>query len=508
MDLAFFFFSLLLLLSSILFLVTCLKPVIRRSFRSKKQKLPPGPWRLPIIGSAHHVGGAGPLLHRRLRELSEKHGPLMHLQLGEISMVVVSSAETAKEVMKTKDHIFGQRPFLPGTDIVLYGPSSIVLSPTGDYWKLLRKILSQHLLNATRVRSFQSLRQEEVSSLMKRLSEEAGSAVNLSERIFATACRIASRAAFGEMHGGSQEEAIMWACTAVLSLPQDISDLFPSRKWLQVATGARRKHEELRRKVDVVLENIIANHVGGEIGSEECLLTVLLNLKRHGDLTIDNVKAVILDVILAAFEPASKMVEWAMTEMARKPTIMKKAQGEVRQVFNKKGCIDEIALEELEYLKLVIKETIRVYAPAPILAPRECTQTCEINGYTIPEGTQVLVNAWAIARDPKYWTSSSSSDAEEFIPERFINSSVDYRGSDFEYTPFGAGKRVCPGMLFGPAITEILLANLLCYFDWDLPAGITPETLDMDEVFLGSTLRKKSHLILVPTPCSNLRSCN
>lgn len=135
-----FFFSFLLLLSSMLFL---LRSYFRRSI--VKGKLPPGPWSLPIIGCVHHFGRHS-LPHRRLRELSEKYGPLMWLQLGEMSTVVISSAEAAREVLKTKDHIFGQRPFVSGSDIYFYGPSNIVMSPTGDYWKLVKKILSQHLV--------------------------------------------------------------------------------------------------------------------------------------------------------------------------------------------------------------------------------------------------------------------------------------------------------------------------------------------------------------------------
>lgn len=204
--------------------------------------------------------------------------------------------------------------------------------------------------------------------------------------------------------------------------------------------------------------------------------------------------------MLAGFEPASRLVEWAMAEMVRKPRVLEKAQREVRQILKKRGYIDESVIEELEYLKAVVKESLRLHPPAPLLSPRECTQTSEINGYTIPKGTHVFVNVWAIARDPKSWNTSSSSsyDAEEFAPERFMNSSIDFRGLNyFEYIPFGAGKRGCPGMLFGPAISEILLANLLCYFDWELPFGITPETLDMTEL-MGSTIRKKEDLILVP----------
>lgn len=214
-------------------------------------------------------------------------------------------------------------------------------------------------------------------------------------------------------------------------------------------------------------------------------------------------------MVLAGFDSTARMVEWAMAEMVRKPAILKRAQEEVRQVLGMKGHINnhyEAPLEKLEYLKAIFKETVRLHPPSPILAPRECTQTCEINGYTIPKGFQVFVNVWAITRDSKYWTSSSSS-AEEFDPERFMNNSIDYKGSNFEFISFGGGKRGCPGLLFGPTISETILANLLCYFDWELPSGVTPETLNMDEL-MDSVLKKKNNLILVPSPHDNKLMCS
>ncbi|XP_028768436.1 cytochrome P450 71D9-like [Neltuma alba] len=369
-----------------------LKIVLKATWRSCSQKLPPGPWRLPVIGSVHHLAGALP--HHRFRELSRKYGAVMWLQLGETPTVVVSSAEAAKEVLRTHDVIFAQRPHLPAADVVLYGSTNITFSPVGDHWKLLRKICSLEMVNAKRVRSFQPLREKEVSSLVTQLSEQARSSslVNPSEKIYTTIFDITSK-----------------------------------------------------------------------------------------------------DMILGGTETSSTIIEWAMAELLRNPGLMKKTQAEIRRVVSdNKGCIDETTLENLRYLKAVIKETLRLHPPAPFLIPRECTQTCEINGYTIPVGTQVLVNVWAIGRDPDYW-----SLAEEFLPDRFLNLAIDYKGFNFEYLPFGSGKRICPGMLFGVASVEIVLAHLLCRFDWELPSGTIPETLDMTET-LGTTMRRKNHLILIP----------
>jgi cytochrome P450 len=182
-----------------------------------------------------------------------------------------------------------------------------------------------------------------------------------------------------------------------------------------------------------------------------------------------------------------------MVEMIRDPRIMMEAQAEARDVFTMKGRIDENYINELNYLKLVVKETLRLHPPAPLLLPRECGQECEINGYQIPIKRKVIVNAWAIARDPNYWTES-----ERFYPERFIDSDIDYKGSNFEYIPFGAGRRICPGSSFGLRNIELALAMLLYHFDWKHPSGIRSEELDMTEEF-GVSVGRKDDLLLFPS---------
>ncbi|KAF7815974.1 premnaspirodiene oxygenase-like [Senna tora] len=474
--------------------------------RKKGGKLPPGPWKLPIIGSIHHlVGFHSQLAHHRMRELSKKYDELMHLQVGEISTIVVSSAEMAKEVFQSNDINFGGRLDRPSLHILFYDYSGLAFSPVGNFWKLLRKISSTEMLNAKHVRSrsFQSLREKEVSNLIKSLSTQVGCCVNLSDMVLHTICDNVSKSIFGEKYHNNGQEAILSLVQMFTKATEEtiVSDIFPSQKWLQVITGERLKLKKLHHKIDMLLEKII-NDFGASNQQEEegpqCLFSALLNLKHHGDLTINNLKAIILEMILAGTEPSLTVVEWAMVEMLRKPRVMKRAQAEVRQVvFRNKAYnnnIDETSLEELEYLKAIIKETLRLHPPGPFLIPRDCTETCEINGFTIPIGTQVMVNVWAIGRDPNYWGTS----AEEFLPERFLKSSIDYRGLNFEYIPFGAGKRICPGMLFGMASVEIILASLLCFFDWELPYGITPKTLDMAET-LGAILKRKSPMILVPT---------
>lgn len=183
--------------------------------------------------------------------------------------------------------------------------------------------------------------------------------------------------------------------------------------------------------------------------------------------------------------------------MMLNPNVMAKAQSEVRQVFKGKKKYDEKDVEKLTYLKLVIKETLRLHAPFPLIGPREYRETTNIDGYTIPYKARVLVNAWAIARDPKNW-----ENPESFIPERFENSSIDFMGNNFEYIPFGAGRRMCPGIHFGLANVALPLAQLLHHFEWELPYGVDPKDLDMTETH-GSAASKEKDLYLITTEYRN-----
>jgi cytochrome P450 len=190
-----------------------------------------------------------------------------------------------------------------------------------------------------------------------------------------------------------------------------------------------------------------------------------------------------------------------MAELIRHPAALHKAQAEVRRVLAGQSRVQEDALPELRYLHLVIKETLRLHAAVPLLLPRECQAdpSCRVLGeYDVPRGAMVLVNAWAIGRDARSW----GPDAEEFRPERFEGggdrAGLDFRGTDFEFVPFGAGRRICPGIALGLAVMEMGLASLLFHFDWELPGGSDPCQLDMEEA-LGITAKRKSDLWLIAT---------
>ncbi|RZC85040.1 hypothetical protein C5167_047824 [Papaver somniferum] len=456
--------------------------VLKNGERSSS-KLPPGPRRLPLIGNLHNMVGLVP--HRSLRNLAKKYGPIMHLQLGEVPILVVSSPSVAKQIMKTHDLVFADRPEIYAAKIMLYDCSNVVFSRYGDYWREMRKIFVLHLLSAKHVPLFRPLREEEVKNTIKSISLQAGVRINLSKRITSLFNTITSRAAFGDKCKVNEEVISMMRES--LTLVGGLEDLFPSLKLLHRIGGMKSKLLGLHQEVDKFLERVIQEHRksrmvkidDGEL-EEEDLVDALLRVQESGELslTTQNIKAVIWEIFGAGTDTSAIAILWAMSELLKNQRVMEKVQTEIRQVFGGKKQIDETDTSKLEYLKLVIKETLRLHPPAP-LTLRESRERCEIDGYDIPAKTKMIVNVWALGRDAEYW-----SNADAFEPERFDGNTVDYKGNNFEYIPFGAGRRMCPGMSFAMANVELTLAHLLYYFEWKIVDELkTSEELDMIELF-------------------------
>ncbi|CAI0444436.1 unnamed protein product, partial [Linum tenue] len=235
----------------------------------------------------------------------------------------------------------------------------------------------------------------------------------------------------------------------------------------------------------LVLTNTMTSRAALGKDETEDLVDVLLKLKKSNDLgvslTMEALKGVLLNMFLGGTDTTTTEIEWTMSEIMKNPGVMQRVQKEARGVFQEN--VNEEKLHELEYLNAVIKET---------LIPKETPEKVEINGFEIPIKSRVMVNVWAIGRDPTYWV-----EPEKFDPERFLNSTIDYKGANFEYIPFGAGRRMCPGMNFGMVVVQFVLASMLFHFDWKLTDGMKLKDFDMTEVY-DTTLRKKEKLRLVP----------
>ncbi|KAJ1268527.1 hypothetical protein BS78_07G141600 [Paspalum vaginatum] len=458
-------------------------------------RLPPSPWRLPVIGNLHQLGS---LQHRSLRALAAAHGPVMLLRLGQMPAVLVSSADAAREVMQAQDHVFASRPWLTIPRRLLYGCTDIAFAPHGPYWRGARKMSVRHLLSPSRVSAYRVVREQEVEALVRRVGEQAGNTVHLSELPNDFAKDVAGRIVLGLRAAGddgwrAKVDALLEESNVLLAAFH-VGDFIPWLSWVSYVDGTDARVRRASERIDRILEEIVdaATATAREIPSpgqegtnDVALIHVLLSMQQNESsvapgtaewcLSRDNVKALLEGLFGAGTEATIIVLEWAMAELLRNKGAMHKLQREVRQArsaSSHNNMIGEQDLPGMEYLR----------AAAQIS-----------NRYDVPSSTMVIVNAWAIARDPEAWESP-----EEFRPERFVGSGVDFRGQHFQSIPFGAGRRMCPGINLAMSVVELALANLVAGFDWALPEGEVE--LDMEET-TGCTARKRAPHRAIATRC-------
>uniref|UniRef100_A0A0E0M5R8 Cytochrome P450 n=1 Tax=Oryza punctata TaxID=4537 RepID=A0A0E0M5R8_ORYPU len=485
--------------------------------------LPPSPPRgLPILGNLHQLSRALP--HSSLRALAAGR-PVVMLRLGRVNTVVVSTADAAREVMRDQDSAFASRPRLTVPRRLLYGCTDIAFAPHGAYWSAARKASVLHLLGPARVRGYRAVREEEVRELLQRVEEAAsgahGGVVPLSELVSVFAKDVAGRIVLGIRGGGGGEwgarvDALMEDSNVLLGTFH-VGDFLPWLAWVGALDGTDAKITTAFNKIDHILEEIIvaAKSRPTTAGAPLPFVNVLMSLLQNDStaagaqqwrLTTDNVKALLEvnnfkngssflhDLFGAGTDSTIIVLEWAMAELLRNKDTMIKLQHELRRCTAAAGggglqdptsslTVTEEHLPAMHYLKAVIKETMRLHPPGPLLVPRESMRRATVGGYAVPSKTMVVVDAWAIGRDPASWDRP-----EEFVPERFAvgggggGGEVDFRGRHFQLIPFGSGRRMCPGIDFAMAIVELALANLVAGFDWEtLPDGDGGGRMDMEE---------------------------
>ncbi|KAK9021274.1 hypothetical protein V6N11_011272 [Hibiscus sabdariffa] len=477
--------------------------LIRPAAAKRKLLLPPSPPKLPIIGNLHNLGRHP---HRSLHVLAQRFGPVMLLRLGNVPVLVVSSADAACEIKKTHDLTFINQPKLSVTQKLLYDCRDVASAPYGEYWRQMRSICVLNLLSNKMVKSYRAIREEETALATVYIKRycSSGLPVNLTELFSATTNNVICRIALGRKYNEDKNkfEKLLSVFLELLGTP-NVGDYLPWLSWVNYVNGFNAKADKVAKELDEFLDGVIEEHVNRHNRHEndqKDFVDVLLEIQKQDTVGFPiertSIKAIILDVFSAGTDTTFTVLEWAMTELLRHPKAMKELQKEARKVSGGKSSISEDDLHNMQYLKAVIKETLRLHPPIPTLVPRVSAKDVKINGYDIVQGTHVFINAWAIGRDPSSWEKP-----EQFIPDRFLNNPIDFKGHHFELIPFGSGRRICPGMLLAMQINELLLANLVHKFDWTLPGGASEKDLDMTEC-IGLTIHKASPLIAIANQCS------
>ncbi|XP_021864016.2 trimethyltridecatetraene synthase-like [Spinacia oleracea] len=458
----------------------------------RKLNLPPGPKPWPIIGNFNLIG---PLPHHSIDKLSKKYGPIMMLKYGSVPVLVGSSVEMAKCFLKTNDVIFAGRPQNAAGKYTTYNYSDITWCQYGPYWRQARKICLMELFNVKRLESYEYIRVEELNSVLKGLYNINGESTRLKDHLFTLNLNVISRMVLGKkyLEKNDDEKSVVTIEEFKVMLDElfllngvlNLGDWIPCIKYLDVQ-GYVKRMKILAKKFDKFLEHVLDEHNARREKEKDDwvakdMVDVLLQLADDPNLEVKleriGVKAFCQDLVAGGTESSIIIVEWAISELLRKPEIFAKATEELDRVIGKNRWVEEKDIKNLPYIRAIVKETMRLHPVAPMLSPRLAREQVQIKGYDIPKGSIVLVNTFTIQRDPNVY-----QNPEEFWPERFVGNDIDVKGHNFELLPFGSGRRMCPGYSLGLKIIESSLANILHGFEWKLPGNMKVEDLNMDEI--------------------------
>ncbi|XP_062224060.1 cytochrome P450 98A1-like isoform X1 [Phragmites australis] len=450
-------------------------------------KLPPGPRPRPVVGNLFDVQ---PVRCRCYQEWARRYGPIMTVWFGSSPTVVVSTSELAKEVLKTHDQQLADRPRDRSSERFSRGGQDLIWADYGPHYIKVRKLCNLELFTPRRLEALRPIREDEVTAMVESVHTavtapgKEGKPVVVRNYMSMVAFNNITRLAFGKRFmnaAGELDEQGREFKTIVtngikigasLSIAQYIRWL----RWLAPLDEQLFKAHGDRR--DRLTVKIMEEHARAlkQRGAKQHFVDALFTLRDQYDLSDDTVIGLLWDMITAGMDTTVISVEWAMAELVRNPRVQEKLQEELDRVIGHDRVLLETDFQNLPYLQAVVKESLRLHPPTPLMLPHKASTRVKIAGYDIPKGANVIVNVWAVARDPKVWDNPL-----EFRPERFLQENIDIKGADFRVLPFGAGRRVCPGAQLGINLVASMIGHMLHHFRWALPDGTRPEDVDMME---------------------------
>uniref|UniRef100_A0A803LQW7 Retroviral polymerase SH3-like domain-containing protein n=1 Tax=Chenopodium quinoa TaxID=63459 RepID=A0A803LQW7_CHEQI len=479
-------------------------PIAFPTFTPFEQKLPPGPPPLPISGDLFSLGS---MPHVSLTKLAKEYGPLMMLQLGQVPTVIISSAAVAKEALQKNDVCFSSRHILDAVRALKHHENSVAWLPAGSAsseWRNLRKICNSHVFSASRLGASQSLRRNKINDLIFYVekSSDDGTAVNIGQAAFTTTLNLLSNTFFSVDMGDPNSEIAREFRETIRGLMEEVgkpnfADYFPFLQKIDLQGIRQRTSVHFGKLIDffkiMINQRLQGERPSGSIEGNDVLDALLgINHEKNEKIELSIIPYLLLDLFSAGTDTTSTTLEWAMAELLHNPGKLKKAQMELQEIIGKGNSLAETDTPRLPYLQAIVKETLRMHPPVPLLLPKKADADVQLFGFNVPKNAQVLINAWAIGRDPTLWENPTL-----FEPERFMGSNIDFKGHDFELIPFGAGRRICPGLPLANRMIPLMLGSLIHGFDWKLENGISPDEMDMEESF-GLTVEKAQRLCAIP----------
>ncbi|XP_002464329.1 tyrosine N-monooxygenase-like [Sorghum bicolor] len=476
---------------------------------SKKTELhhqvPPGPAGLPIIGSMHCLVSKRPVfrwIHGLLKDMNTN---ILCLRFGAVHVVVVACPKIAREVFRKNDAVFASRPLTSATELFSFGYKGSILSPYGEQWKKMRRVITSEILSTSMERRLQRQRAEEADHLIRFIynqcntSDSSSVVVNVRHVAQHFCGNMIRRLMFGRRHfsvaagaagngsgPGPEEVEHVDALFTLLSYLYNfsISDYIPAA-WTWMIAGlvpdghkkaAKSVMKTINRLHDPIIQERIHEWDGlrkrGDKREARDFLDVLVSLQDSQGrpfLSFDEIQAQTAEIMYATLDNPSSAVEWALAEMMDKPEVMDKAMNELNTVVGKDRLVQESDIPHLNYLKACIREAFRLHPYHAFNPPHVAMEDTIVSGYLISKGSHVLLSRVGLGRNSDVWDAPL-----QFRPERHLmmNEHVVLTELDLRFVSFSAGRRGCPGVSLGSSVTMMLFARLLQGFTWTKPPGV------------------------------------
>ncbi|KAK7290350.1 hypothetical protein RIF29_04696 [Crotalaria pallida] len=484
--------SLLIILSSLM-LLKVLKSYFNEK-KTKKQRLPPGPKPWPIFGNLPEMLAnkttTSKWTHKLMKEMNTE---IACIRLGNVHVIPVSCPSIALEFFREQDAAFASRPLTTCTELVSSGYLTTALVPFGEQHKKMKRIISNVLFSPIKQQWLQHKRNEEANNLVfyvynKCKKVNHGGLVNVRIAAQHYCGNVIRKMIFntrnfgkGMEDGGPGLEEVEYL-DAIFTLLKYIygfrvSDFIPCLRGLDLdghESEVKKAMGIIKKYHDPIIEERIKQWSDGSKIDGEDLLDIMITLKDANNnplLTSEEIKAQIIELMLAAVDNPSAAFEWALAEMINQPELLQQVTKELDNVVGKERLVQESDIPKLNFVKAVIKEAFRLHPVAPFTLPHVSMKDTMVANYLIPKGSHVLLSRQELGRNPKVW-----NEPHKFKPERHLKSDgskVVLTQPDLKLVTFSIGRRGCPGMMLGTTMTSMLFARLIHGFTWSAPPNVS-----------------------------------